>query len=66
MQFFPQDPSKVMISCADSQVRILQGVNLISKFKGKLSLSLSVSHASVLTNLLANQNKRIMTGSELF
>ncbi|CAO2821343.1 unnamed protein product [Amaranthus hypochondriacus] len=33
-QFFPQDPSKVMISCADSQIRILQGVNLISKFKG--------------------------------
>ncbi|KAL2921770.1 putative WD repeat-containing protein C3H5.08c [Bienertia sinuspersici] len=33
-QFFPQDPSKVMISCADSQVRILQGVNVIGKYKG--------------------------------
>ncbi|XP_057522137.1 WD repeat-containing protein YMR102C-like [Amaranthus tricolor] len=34
-QFFPQDPSKVMISCADSQVRILQGANVIGKFKGQ-------------------------------
>ncbi|XP_021774976.1 WD repeat-containing protein 44-like [Chenopodium quinoa] len=33
-QFFPQDPNKVMISCADSQVRILQGVNVIGKYKG--------------------------------
>lgn len=33
-QFFPQDPSKVLVSCADSQVRIIEGVNVISKYKG--------------------------------
>ncbi|KAJ8446237.1 hypothetical protein Cgig2_016008 [Carnegiea gigantea] len=33
-QFFTQDPSKVMVSCADSQVRIIKGVNVIGKYKG--------------------------------
>lgn len=33
-QFFPQDPRKVMVSCADSQVRIIEGVNVIGKYKG--------------------------------
>ncbi|TMW88749.1 hypothetical protein EJD97_018148 [Solanum chilense] len=33
-QFFPQDPSKVMVTCADSHVRILDGVNVIGKYKG--------------------------------
>ncbi|KAJ8435214.1 hypothetical protein Cgig2_028400 [Carnegiea gigantea] len=28
-QFSPQDSSKVMVSCADSQVRVIQGVNVI-------------------------------------
>lgn len=34
LQFFPQDSSKVMVTCADSQVRILQGKNVIGKYKG--------------------------------
>ncbi|GLT41505.1 hypothetical protein SLA2020_155640 [Shorea laevis] len=34
LQFFPQDSSKVMVTCADSQVRILQGLNVIAKYKG--------------------------------
>ncbi|XP_052173197.1 uncharacterized protein LOC127788675 [Diospyros lotus] len=33
-QFFPQDPSKLMVTCADSQVRILQGLNVVGKYKG--------------------------------
>ncbi|GAV82833.1 WD40 domain-containing protein [Cephalotus follicularis] len=33
-QFFPQDSSKVMVTCADSQVRILHGLNVICKYKG--------------------------------
>ncbi|XP_059662179.1 uncharacterized protein LOC132308176 [Cornus florida] len=33
-QFSPSDPSKVMVTSADSQVRILCGVNVIFKFKG--------------------------------
>ncbi|MBA0678550.1 hypothetical protein Goari_019890 [Gossypium aridum] len=34
LQFLPQDSSKVMVTCADSQVRILQGLNVICKYKG--------------------------------
>ncbi|CAA3003095.1 WD repeat-containing 44 [Olea europaea subsp. europaea] len=33
-QFSPQDPSKVLVTCADSQVRILCGMNVIAKYKG--------------------------------
>ncbi|KAG6655201.1 WD repeat-containing protein YMR102C-like [Carya illinoinensis] len=33
-QFFPQDSSKVMVTCADSQVRILHGYTVIGKYKG--------------------------------
>ncbi|KAL7230047.1 hypothetical protein ACSBR2_008565 [Camellia fascicularis] len=33
-QFFPQDPSKLMVTCADSQVRILHGINVVGKYKG--------------------------------
>lgn len=33
-QFSPQDPSTVMVTCADSQVRILHGTNVIGKYKG--------------------------------
>ncbi|GMP24923.1 hypothetical protein CsSME_00002021 [Camellia sinensis var. sinensis] len=31
--FFPQDPSKLMVTCADSQVRILHGINVVGKYK---------------------------------
>ncbi|XP_057950831.1 uncharacterized protein LOC131145653 [Malania oleifera] len=34
LQFLPQDPSKVMVTCADSQVRILCGNSVIGKYKG--------------------------------
>ncbi|KAK1415167.1 hypothetical protein QVD17_30939 [Tagetes erecta] len=34
-QFCPQDSSKVMVTCADSHVRILQGANVIGKFRGQ-------------------------------
>ncbi|XP_051142578.1 uncharacterized protein LOC127259343 [Andrographis paniculata] len=33
-QFFPQDPSKVLVASADSQVRIIEGMNVICKYKG--------------------------------
>lgn len=33
-QICPGDPSKIMVTTADSQVRILYGVNIICKFKG--------------------------------
>lgn len=34
-QFCPSDSSKVMVTSADSQVRILSGVNVMCKFKGE-------------------------------
>ncbi|ESQ43149.1 hypothetical protein EUTSA_v10012916mg [Eutrema salsugineum] len=33
-QFLPQDPSKVLVVSADSKVRILQGNNVVKKYKG--------------------------------
>ncbi|KAL3650574.1 hypothetical protein CASFOL_006977 [Castilleja foliolosa] len=35
-QFLPQDPSKILVTCADSKVRIIDGMNVIGKFKGGL------------------------------
>lgn len=34
LEFCPSDPNKVMVSSADSQVRILRGVNIECKLKG--------------------------------
>ncbi|KAK6947960.1 WD40 repeat [Dillenia turbinata] len=42
-QFSPSDPSLVMVTSADSQVRILHGVNIIGKFKGHRNMG---SHMS--------------------
>ncbi|KAL8095705.1 uncharacterized protein LOC141690107 [Apium graveolens] len=42
-QFFEQDPSKVMVSSADSQVRILQEIDIIGKFKGPKSAANQIS-----------------------
>ncbi|CAN0922621.1 Uncharacterized WD repeat-containing protein C3H5.08c [Linum grandiflorum] len=33
-EFSPQDSSKVMVTCADSHVRILKGLHVIAKYKG--------------------------------
>ncbi|XP_073144719.1 uncharacterized protein [Henckelia pumila] len=33
-QFLPQDPSKLLVTCADSQVRVLNGMDVIIKYKG--------------------------------
>lgn len=38
-QYCPQDPSKVMVTCADSQIRILHGINVVGKFKAQRSTS---------------------------
>ncbi|CAK9151580.1 unnamed protein product [Ilex paraguariensis] len=34
LQFFPRDSSKAMVTCADSQIRILHGINVIRKYRG--------------------------------
>lgn len=36
-QFFPKDPSKVMVTSADAQVRIISGIDVIRKYKGPRS-----------------------------
>lgn len=33
-QFLPQDPSKLMVTCADAKVRIISGTDVVRKFKG--------------------------------
>ncbi|XP_075484597.1 uncharacterized protein LOC142524473 isoform X3 [Primulina tabacum] len=33
-QFLPHDPSKVLVTCANSQVRVLDGMDVIRKYKG--------------------------------
>lgn len=33
-EFFPHDSSKVMVTSADSQIRILDGINVISRYRG--------------------------------
>ncbi|KAL9678836.1 hypothetical protein QQ045_016687 [Rhodiola kirilowii] len=38
-QFYPRDPSKVMVTSADSAVRILCGIDVICKLKGSRSSS---------------------------
>ncbi|KAL6500957.1 hypothetical protein OROHE_025154 [Orobanche hederae] len=35
-QFSPRDPSKILVTCADSKVRIIDGMNVIGKYKGGL------------------------------
>ncbi|KAJ9687583.1 hypothetical protein PVL29_016175 [Vitis rotundifolia] len=35
--FSPKDPGTVMVTCADSQVRILHGTHVIGKYKGLLN-----------------------------
>ncbi|XP_051138072.1 uncharacterized protein LOC127256225 [Andrographis paniculata] len=42
-QFFPQDPSKVLVTSADSQLRILHGTNVIWKYKGLRKVGNSIS-----------------------
>ncbi|EPS62097.1 hypothetical protein M569_12696, partial [Genlisea aurea] len=34
VQFLPDDPQKVLVSCADSQIRIIDRSNVVAKYKG--------------------------------
>ncbi|KAK3008532.1 hypothetical protein RJ639_013271, partial [Escallonia herrerae] len=43
LQFFPQDPSKVMVTCADSLVRILHGTDVIGKYRGLRNVGNQIS-----------------------
>ncbi|CAI9767732.1 unnamed protein product [Fraxinus pennsylvanica] len=46
LQFVPQDWSKVLVTCADSQIRILSGMNVIGRYKGGAGNQTSASFTS--------------------
>ncbi|TKY74066.1 WD repeat-containing protein 44 [Spatholobus suberectus] len=56
-QFLPQDSNKVMVSCADSQVRILDGLNVIGKYK-------SLSTGSPMRASFTSDGKHILSACE--
>ncbi|XP_016445724.1 2-deoxy-glucose resistant protein 2 isoform X1 [Nicotiana tabacum] len=57
-QFLPEDPTKVIVTCADSQVRILSGINVIGKCRG---LRNAGSHLSA---AFTSDGKHIISASE--
>lgn len=42
-QFLPQDPTKVLVSCADSHVKIIDGINVVGKYKGPWNAGNNIS-----------------------
>ncbi|CAH9140862.1 unnamed protein product [Cuscuta epithymum] len=60
IQFVPRDPSKVMVTCADSQVRILSGMNVIGKYKGPRNAGNFISAS------FTSDGKHIVTAADDF
>ncbi|CAJ1974425.1 unnamed protein product [Sphenostylis stenocarpa] len=56
-QFVPHDSNKVMVSCADSQVRILDGLNVIGKYK-------SLNAGSPMCASFTSDGKHILSACE--
>ncbi|KAK7353385.1 hypothetical protein VNO80_18832 [Phaseolus coccineus] len=56
-QFLPQNSNKVLVSCADSQVRILDGLNVIGKYK-------SLSAGSPMGASFTSDGKHILSACE--
>ncbi|KAK2390759.1 Transducin/WD40 repeat superfamily protein [Trifolium repens] len=56
-QFLPQDSNKVMVTCADSQVRILDGLNVICKYK-------SLNTGSPMCASFTSDGKHILSACE--
>ncbi|XP_073315135.1 WD repeat-containing protein YMR102C isoform X1 [Primulina huaijiensis] len=57
-QFLPQDPSKLLVTCADSQVRIIDGINVIAKYKGFRTCGIHLSAS------FTSDGKHIVSASE--
>ncbi|KAJ9552997.1 hypothetical protein OSB04_017042 [Centaurea solstitialis] len=57
-QFCPQDSDKIMVTCADSHVRILHGTNVIAKFRGQRNAGNPLSAA------FTADGKHIVSASE--
>ncbi|XP_061362715.1 uncharacterized protein LOC133306416 [Gastrolobium bilobum] len=56
-QFLPQEFNKVMVTCADSKVRILEGLNVVGKYK-------SLSAGSLMSASLTSDGKHILSACE--
>ncbi|KAI4330971.1 hypothetical protein MLD38_029207 [Melastoma candidum] len=59
IEFLPQDANKIMVTSADSQIRILDGANVISRYKGHRSTGNQATFASCTTD-----GKHIISTSE--
>ncbi|KAF8379751.1 hypothetical protein HHK36_029200 [Tetracentron sinense] len=57
-QFSPSDPSKVVVTSADSQVRILHGVDVICKYRGLRNAGSQISAS------FTSDGKHIVSASE--
>ncbi|KAL6132210.1 PREDICTED: WD repeat-containing protein 44-like [Fragaria vesca subsp. vesca] len=57
-EYFPHDPDKVMVTCADSQVRILHGLNVVGKYKGLKNA------ANLRSATFTSDGKHIISASE--
>ncbi|KAL3838051.1 hypothetical protein ACJIZ3_022642 [Penstemon smallii] len=57
-QFLPQDPSKILVTCADSQVRIIDRTNVVGKYKGLRNTGNQISSSFTL------DGKHIVSASE--
>ncbi|XP_019189062.1 PREDICTED: WD repeat-containing protein 44-like [Ipomoea nil] len=60
IQFVPSDPSKVMVTCADSDVRIINGINVIGKYKGPRNCGHQISAS------FTSDGKHIISAAEDF
>lgn len=56
-QFLPQDFNKVMVTCDDSQVRIIEGLNVVEKFKG-------LNAGSLMSASFTSDGKHILSACE--
>lgn len=57
-QFLPRDPRKILVTSADSQVRILDGQNVIEKYKGLRNAGNQISAS------FTSSGKHIVSASE--
>ncbi|GFP94773.1 WD repeat-containing protein 44 [Phtheirospermum japonicum] len=57
-QFLPQDPTKVLVTCADSHVRIIDGLNVIGKYKGLRNAGNQISAS------FTSDGKHVISASE--
>jgi WD repeat-containing protein 44 len=44
LQFAPGNPSEVLVTSADSQIRVLDGVTMVQKFRGVDQMPKKISH----------------------